>query len=639
MPSLSALADTPPRALAGKLKPASWAEMPGWSNDDLSQFWPLFIRNCRGLMRPTSGNLARATPRAWQPVCAAADPARAGGGRRRGVRRFLQTYLQPWRLNAADGKPATNTVTGYYEPLVRGSRRQGGAYQWPLYTVPADLLTIDLGSVYPELAGKRVRGKLDGKRVVPYDTRAAIEASGRRPPVLVWVDDPVDNFFLQVQGSGRVLLTDGPDSGKTIRVAYADHNGQPYASIGRWLIDRGELSADQASMQNIRAWAQRNPKRVPEMLNANPAVVFFREEAVVDPEQGPKGAYGIAWRRSVRWRWTPVSCLWARRCSWPPRIPRPTGRCSGWCSPGHRHRHPRRGAGRLLLGLRRGSRAAGGPHEAARPDVAAVAQTGRGAQRAMTHQIVVCGAGIVGLSTALALARRGQRVAVLARAPRCRRPKPTTTTRAFTRSPRPASGSWPAWASGTPCPPPADAGTGHGDLRRRRRRGPSQRLAGGAAALAWIVESGEIERVLIQAVRLFGIPWIEDRCAGYANGEIQTENGARIRAELFVGADGAASPLREAAGLKHEAVPYKDTGLVVHLDAERPHQGTAVQWFRDDGVLALLPLPDTSDGAQVSMVWSMREEAAARLLACRRASRPPRWKDCWRTRPRAGWAS
>ena len=163
---------------------------------------------------------------------------------------------------------------------------------------------------------------------MPYDTRAAIEASGRRPPVLVWVDDPVDNFFLQVQGSGRVLLTDGPDSGKTIRVAYADHNGQPYASIGRWLIDRGELSADQASMQNIRAWAQRNPKRVPEMLNANPAVVFFREEAVVDPEQGPKGAYGIALapQRSVAVDagfvplGTPVFLATT--------YPRPTGRCA-----------------------------------------------------------------------------------------------------------------------------------------------------------------------------------------------------------------------------------------------------------------------------------------------------------------------
>ncbi|WP_407849186.1 murein transglycosylase A [Bordetella petrii] len=296
VPPLSALPDTPPRNLAGRYQRAAWAELPGWSSDDLSRFWPLFLRNCKGLMRPTTGNLAapaRATPRAWQPVCAAAaDPAQAPSDAA-GVRRFLQAHLQPWRVNGADNRPATNTVTGYYEPLVRGSRRQGGPYQWPLYAVPDDLLTIDLGAVYPELAGKRVRGKLVGKRVVPYDTRAAIDSSSKRPPVIAWVDDPVDNFFLQVQGSGRVQLVDGPDAGTTIRVAYADHNGQPYASIGRWLIAQGELRADQASMQNIRAWAQRNPGRVQEMLNANPAVVFFREEAVVDPELGPKGAYGI----------------------------------------------------------------------------------------------------------------------------------------------------------------------------------------------------------------------------------------------------------------------------------------------------------------------------------------------------------
>jgi membrane-bound lytic murein transglycosylase A len=184
-------------------------------------------------------------------------------------------------------------VTGYYEPVVNGSRQRGGAFQWPLYAVPADLLTVDLGAVYPELAGKRVRGKLDGQRVVPYDTRAALEASERKPPALVWVDDPVDNFFLQVQGSGRVRLAEGPGAGQTIRLAYADHNGQPYVSIGRWLIDRGELSADQATMQNIRAWARRNPGRVREMLNANPAVVFFREEAGADPASGPRGAYGL----------------------------------------------------------------------------------------------------------------------------------------------------------------------------------------------------------------------------------------------------------------------------------------------------------------------------------------------------------
>lgn len=298
VPPLSALPETAPRPLSGKYSRAAWTDLPGWEGDDLSRFWPIFVQNCRGLMRPVGGSLAtpaRAAPRAWQPVCAAAaDPARApAAGDAAAVRRFLQTWLQPWRLNGADNQPATNTVTGYYEPVVSGSRRRGGAYQWPLYAVPSDLLVVDLGSIYPELAGKRVRGKLDGHRVVPYDTRAAIEASDRKPPVLVWIDDPVDNFFLQVQGSGRVRLTDGPGAGQTIRLAYADHNGQPYVSIGRWLVDRGEMSADQASMQNIRAWARRNPGRVQEMLSANPAVVFFREEPITDESQGPRGAYGL----------------------------------------------------------------------------------------------------------------------------------------------------------------------------------------------------------------------------------------------------------------------------------------------------------------------------------------------------------
>jgi membrane-bound lytic murein transglycosylase A len=306
VPPLSALPDTPPRALAGRFQRATFADLPHWGSDDLVAFWPLFLANCKGLVRPVRGGLnlpARANPRAWQPVCAAAaDPARAPAATDpEAVRRFLQAWLQPWHLLGADGRPASNLVTGYYEPLVRGSQRRGGVYQWPLYAAPADLLTIDLGSIYPELAGKRVRGKLDGKRVVPYDTRAAMERNGREPPALVYIDDPVDAFFLEVQGSGRVQLTDGPDSGKTIRMAYADHNGQPYVSIGKWLVDQGELKADQASMQNIRAWAQRNPQRVRTMLDVNPAVVFFREETVNDPEQGPRGAYGLplAARRSV----------------------------------------------------------------------------------------------------------------------------------------------------------------------------------------------------------------------------------------------------------------------------------------------------------------------------------------------------
>lgn len=298
VPPLSTMVDGPPRQLAGRYVKAAWDSLPGWRDDDLATFWRAFVNNCKGLMRPVSGVLtapARATPVAWQPVCAAAaDPARAPvASDPAAIRRFLQTHLQPWRVAQPDGAAATGLVTGYYEPLVRGSRRQGGIYQWPLYAVPDDLLTIDLGMVYPELAGKRVRGKLQGRRVVPYDTRAELEAPGRRPRALVWLDDPVDAFFLQVQGSGRVLLTDGPEAGTTVRMAYADHNGWPYVSIGRWLADQGELPLAQASMENIRLWARNNPQRVPEMLAANPAMVFFREEAVTDPEAGPRGAYGL----------------------------------------------------------------------------------------------------------------------------------------------------------------------------------------------------------------------------------------------------------------------------------------------------------------------------------------------------------
>lgn len=295
VPALAAMRDSPERKLQGRFVPVSWAVLPSWGEDDFSKTWPVFINNCKGLMRATGGSLtqqARATPRAWQPVCAAAAQAQPQSNAE--VRAFIEQHLQPWRLQDEQGKPARNTVTGYYEPLVYGSRKRGGQYQWPLYAPPKDLLTVDLGSVYPELAGKRIRGKLDGNRVVPYDTRAEIAASSdRQPPAIVWVNDPIEAFFLQIQGSGRVQLPDG----KMIRLAYADHNGRPYVSIGRWLADRGEMQLAQTSMQNIKAWASRNPQRVQEMLNANPAMVFFREEAVATPlagvDFGPKGAYGI----------------------------------------------------------------------------------------------------------------------------------------------------------------------------------------------------------------------------------------------------------------------------------------------------------------------------------------------------------
>ncbi len=197
---------------------------------------------------------------------------------------------------AADGSD-TGRITGYYEPLLAGSRVRSARFSVPLYAVPDDLLTIDLASLYPELAGKRLRGRVDGRRVVPYWPRADIE-TGRAPvadKVLVYVEDPVEAFFLQIQGSGRIRLPDG----SVMRVGYADQNGHPYRSIGTVLIERGELTLAQASMQGIRAWGKKNPDKLPALLDENPSYVFFRDvpppapgtlEAQID---GPYGSLGV----------------------------------------------------------------------------------------------------------------------------------------------------------------------------------------------------------------------------------------------------------------------------------------------------------------------------------------------------------
>ncbi len=232
----------------------------------------------------------------WQDICAAALAVDATDTR--AVRQFFESRFIPHQVRNLDGT-LSGMITGYYEPLLRGSRQRSGPFQTPLHVVPADLLTIDLASLYPELKNLRLRGRVVGGKVVPYHTRAEMEQQGLLAgKELFWVDNPIEAFFLQVQGSGRVMLDDG--SGM-VRVAYADQNGHPYRSIGRWLVDKGELTLDQASMQGIKAWALANPGRVQELLNVNPSYVFFKEEKISDPSRGPKGALGVPLtpRRSI----------------------------------------------------------------------------------------------------------------------------------------------------------------------------------------------------------------------------------------------------------------------------------------------------------------------------------------------------
>jgi len=283
-PVAAALTPSPAPAQppAKAMQAARWSELPGWSEDDLAAAWPAFLQSCRALA-------SRPQWPQWKSVC---DEAQAlAAPTTPAIRRFLESRLQPWRLTNPDGT-SSGLVTGYYEPLLHGSRHRGKPYLQPVFGVPPDLLTIDLGSVLPELKHLRLRGRLEGGKVVPYFSRAEInsrhdDASAR---ALLWIDDPVELFFLQVQGSGRVKLADG----SMTRLAYADQNGHPYQSIGRLLVERGELTLEQASMQGIKQWARANPARVGELLNANPSYVFFREQPLKGNDHaGPNGALGV----------------------------------------------------------------------------------------------------------------------------------------------------------------------------------------------------------------------------------------------------------------------------------------------------------------------------------------------------------
>jgi membrane-bound lytic murein transglycosylase A len=247
----------------------SFDALPGWPLADLASSLQAFIAGC-----PRSGALERACEQAKLT-----PPENA--------REFFESGFVPYALINPEGGDR-GLVTGYYEPIIGGSRTQSEVHRYPIFGLPEDLIVVDLGGLYPELRNMRLRGRLNGRRLVPYYSRGEIETRGASfgAPVLAWTSDPVELFFLQIQGSGQVELP----GGERIRVGYADQNGHPYRSLGRYLVERGEMPLEQASMQGIKAWADANPQKLQEALNANPSYVFFRE---LPPAEGPIGALGI----------------------------------------------------------------------------------------------------------------------------------------------------------------------------------------------------------------------------------------------------------------------------------------------------------------------------------------------------------
>jgi membrane-bound lytic murein transglycosylase A len=274
-----------------RLEEISFDDLDGWSASDPRPALDAFARSCAlRAKRPDSEALSGAgyggKAGDWRNVCAAARTKLADAA---SVRAFFEANFVPYSVGA--GREHEGLFTGYYEPLLRGSRTLHGAFKTPLYGVPDDLVSADLGLFKDSLKGQRIAGRVESGALVPYLTRAEITRFGLAGAApIVYVDDPVDAFFLHVQGSGRVKL----DDGTWLRAVYAGQNGHPYTAIGRVLADRGAIARDQVSMQSIRAWLAKHPKEMQNVLDANPSYVFFAEKPLGDPKFGAEGAEGVA---------------------------------------------------------------------------------------------------------------------------------------------------------------------------------------------------------------------------------------------------------------------------------------------------------------------------------------------------------
>ena len=294
----------PPTAVprpALSLTAVPFSALPGWAQDNPAEALPAFLAGCRELADAASaqslGGEGQAAalggqPAEWQPACSAG--AQVPPGNDAAARWFFEAYFQPYEVaNASAPLTRRNEAffTGYFDPEVAGSRTQRGAYQYPLLGRPPDLVQVALGDFATDLKGRSVAGRAQDGRLVPYYDRAQIEFGvlARRRLELVWLDDQVDVFMLQIQGSGRVDLPDG----RVMRVTYAGQNGRPYVPIGRVLADRGEIPLDQVSLASIRAWLEQHKDQAAEVMNQNPSYVFFREVTTLRPDEGPPGALGV----------------------------------------------------------------------------------------------------------------------------------------------------------------------------------------------------------------------------------------------------------------------------------------------------------------------------------------------------------
>ncbi|WP_243369070.1 murein transglycosylase A [Microvirga solisilvae] len=274
-------------AAQARLEAVSFKDLSAWAEDDHAAAFKAFLRSCRSLdssaaaLRP-----AQAAQGDLLAVCRAA--LQQENLSRTEARRFFEAHFQPFAVIPHSGN---GFLTGYYEPEFRGSRTPDATYKVPLLARPDDLVTIEQGKTLPGIDKNLQAARRGAKGYEPYPERAAIEdgALGSLANPVVYVREPAEAFIIHVQGSSRIRLTDG----SVMRVAYAGRNGRPYTSIGRVLVQRGEMDLESMTLEKLMDWLKNNPGPAKELMRLNQSYIFFREANELAPEDGPIGGAGF----------------------------------------------------------------------------------------------------------------------------------------------------------------------------------------------------------------------------------------------------------------------------------------------------------------------------------------------------------
>jgi membrane-bound lytic murein transglycosylase A len=271
------------------LAPVEFSKLSGWDSDDQSQALPALLRSCARLEkqpadRPVGPDGMAGTVADWLGPCQAAKSLPAGDAA--AARRFFEGEFQPFVV--ADRDEPQGLFTGYYEPELEGARAPDATHTVPLYRRPDDLVLVNLGDFRADLKGDSIAGRVIDGTLKPYYSYQEIDEGALKGKdlELVWVADPIDAFFLHIQGSGLIRFADG----SSMQVGYAAKNGQPFVAIGKTLLDQGELQKGQVTTQSIKEWLRTHPDRAASIMYMNRSYIFYREIK----GDGPIGAQGVA---------------------------------------------------------------------------------------------------------------------------------------------------------------------------------------------------------------------------------------------------------------------------------------------------------------------------------------------------------